>query len=592
MQKISRRFAMGVCHHKLGPYLNDEIFMPIHVGASNAKFHVENWYRDDSGDNISDKNSSFCELTALYWMWKNVSAEYYGLMHYRRLFNFKMFDHASYSDTNLELAQKKYQWNARSLQSIMRDHDIFTSPYWNVHPVGLGHDVQTNYEFYEREHFSKDLDIVLDVIKEDDKDIYHSILDHVHGTRCNFANLMIMQKDYFDSYCTWLFKILFEAEKRIDTAGYDKYQKRIWGFISERLLGGYVQYLREREGARTGELGIVFLQSKAAASDRNQVLSQIYSQRAAKKESKIDKTAVVFAIDDNYAPHCGVAMLSLLANNRHIPEIEIYVLVGRELSTENSANLHEIASRFKNAHLEFIAVDEASFGRFPDNRGHISRTTYYRLALHKVLPKHVDVALYLDADIVVEDKIDDLFLGMEGFCIAACKDEGGVNQSRRLGMPVTHEYFNAGVAVFNLAEIREIDVDTIYLESFYKNRHMITLQDQDILNISFCGKSKVLDLRWNANARLYRMNDLERSYSDSDATVAGNAPGIIHFTDVPKPWTPGCNHPLRTLYWYWRDQTPWARTVDDELKFVEADISSKVKKGIRLFGRKMKRRFK
>ena len=592
MEKISRRFALGVCHHKEGPYLKNDLFMPIHVGAAKATLRHVDWYRDDSGDNISEKNPSFCELTALYWMWKNVSADYYGLMHYRRFFNFNLGDHSSYSETSLAVGEKRYGWNVGHLEHICRDHDIFTSPFWNVHPVGLGHAVQTNYDFYAREHLSKDLDLVLDIIKADDRDIYHSCLDHIHGSRCNFANLTVMERRFFDQYCEWLFAILFEAEKHVDTSSYDKYQKRIWGFIAERLLGAYVNYLRQEQGARTGELGVVFLQSKAAVTDRSKAILQIQQQRRQKKEPSVDHASVVFAIDDNYAAHCGAALISLLANNTHIPSIDIYVLTGQPLSEDNAAKLLQIVDRYPSAHLTFLQVDESRFNLFPDNREHISKTTYYRLALHKLVPDHVSTILYLDADIIVEDKIDELLVGMDGYCIAASKDEGGTNQSRRLGLPVTHDYFNAGVAVFNLDEIRKLDIDTLYLEAFYKNRSAITLQDQDILNITFCDRMKTLDLRWNANARLYRMNDLERSYSDAEAQAAGTAPGIIHYTDVPKPWTPGCNHPLRNLYWHWRNQTPWALTAEQDLDFTEADLSSRLKKGSRIAWRKIKRRFR
>ena len=84
-----KKFAFFVCHHKPGPLFKDEIFIPIHVGAANSNQVLPDCIRDDVGENISRKNASYCELTAIYWAWKNVEADYYGFFHYRRLMNFK-----------------------------------------------------------------------------------------------------------------------------------------------------------------------------------------------------------------------------------------------------------------------------------------------------------------------------------------------------------------------------------------------------------------------------------------------------------------------------------------------------------------------
>lgn len=72
-----------VVTHKSNVFIESEIFRPISVNRS-----VDNpsWLRDDQGENISQLNSFFCELTAVYWAWKNLNKSYthVGIMHYRR----------------------------------------------------------------------------------------------------------------------------------------------------------------------------------------------------------------------------------------------------------------------------------------------------------------------------------------------------------------------------------------------------------------------------------------------------------------------------------------------------------------------------
>ena len=80
---MKREGIIGVAYHKKYFTYKDDIFTPIHVGAKSSNIILD-YTRDDSGDNISLKNKYYCELTGIYWMWKNVDADFYGLMHYRR----------------------------------------------------------------------------------------------------------------------------------------------------------------------------------------------------------------------------------------------------------------------------------------------------------------------------------------------------------------------------------------------------------------------------------------------------------------------------------------------------------------------------
>ena len=81
-----------VASHKPDRVYHDDVYTPIHVGRAISKFKNEmaDMIGDDTGDNISSKNGEFCELTAIYWAWKNLKdADYIGLAHYRRYFETK-----------------------------------------------------------------------------------------------------------------------------------------------------------------------------------------------------------------------------------------------------------------------------------------------------------------------------------------------------------------------------------------------------------------------------------------------------------------------------------------------------------------------
>ena len=74
--------------HKPSELPKNDLFLPIHVGASLSNTSLGLQRDDDGEDNISDRNPNYCELTAIYWAWKNLDADYYGLFHYRRFYSF------------------------------------------------------------------------------------------------------------------------------------------------------------------------------------------------------------------------------------------------------------------------------------------------------------------------------------------------------------------------------------------------------------------------------------------------------------------------------------------------------------------------
>ena len=83
---MSERVKIIIAAHKAYRMPEDPMYLPLHVGAA-CHEQDPGYVRDDTGDNISALNPSFCELTGLYWAWKHLDADYIGLAHYRRHFS-------------------------------------------------------------------------------------------------------------------------------------------------------------------------------------------------------------------------------------------------------------------------------------------------------------------------------------------------------------------------------------------------------------------------------------------------------------------------------------------------------------------------
>ena len=203
-----------VMTHKKANVLSDDVYTPLLLGACNHEDDY-GYLCDDVGENISDKNSSYCELTGLYWMWKHSDADYVGLVHYRRYFiNHFLGDYLSKEEVF------KY----------LKNYDIIvpSEGVYNLHSVKKEF---INYYIYE-----KDFDIVQEIISE----FYPDYLDafdkffNSHHMVCN--SMFICRKDMIDKYCEWIFDILSKLEQYIDLSEYKGNRGRIYGYFAEVLF--------------------------------------------------------------------------------------------------------------------------------------------------------------------------------------------------------------------------------------------------------------------------------------------------------------------------------------------------------------------
>ncbi len=206
-----------VATHKKYWMPSDPMYLPLHVGREGK----ENlgYTGDNTGDNISLKNKNYCELTGLYWAWKNLDADYIGVAHYRRHFVGK-----SGGGNKRDKVITQVQ-----LEQILKETDI-------VLPKPRNYYIETNYSQYVHAHHAEDLDVTREILDEKYPFYVKAFDESMKRTSGHRFNMFIMKKEFFRQYCEWLFDILFELEKRLDISNYSKNDARVFGFVSERLL--------------------------------------------------------------------------------------------------------------------------------------------------------------------------------------------------------------------------------------------------------------------------------------------------------------------------------------------------------------------
>lgn len=220
-----------VAAHRQCDVPGGSIYLPVQVGK---ELHPEldlGYQPDNDGNNISSKNPYYSELTAIYWAWKNLDADYIGLAHYRRHFRLKKKKTDFDSILNEEEARR-----------LCCEYDLILPKKRNLY-------IETVYSHYDHtftgEHFDRARDIILhrcpEYLEEFDK--------HMKGRSEHLFNMFIMKRELFDRYCSWMFPILSELETLYDLNSMDAFQARLIGRVSERLFDVWISknHLRYKE---------------------------------------------------------------------------------------------------------------------------------------------------------------------------------------------------------------------------------------------------------------------------------------------------------------------------------------------------------
>ena len=196
----------------------DPMYLPLHVGAALSDKEL-GYAKDNTGDNISERNPSFCELTGLYWAWKNLDSDYIGLAHYRRHFSLKKKGKDPFGNI----------LTYEEIRPMLYHTAVFLPKKRNYY-------IETLYSHYAHTHYAEQLDMTRDIINDLYPEYLESYDKAVNRTSGYMFNMMIMRKDLLDQYCEWLFTILFELEQRYANHDLDAFQGRFYGRVSGIIL--------------------------------------------------------------------------------------------------------------------------------------------------------------------------------------------------------------------------------------------------------------------------------------------------------------------------------------------------------------------
>lgn len=243
-----------VAYHKPSDLFPEDIYLPIHVGKS---LHPEinlGIQEDNVGDNISDENGYYCELTALYWLWKNVRADVKGLFHYRRiLFNdttFKLyikkrktrifeqnFFPVQKMDKNRFLNAAKI--TSEKIPQMMSVFDILTTS-----KCRFTMDVHSYFSIIGNEYIT----ILRKAIFNKHPEYLPKFEQSLKSHEIHFANITVMKNSIFDNYCQFIFSILEEVKRILIDENYlinlksERIFSRTLGYLAELLTNVYLEF--------------------------------------------------------------------------------------------------------------------------------------------------------------------------------------------------------------------------------------------------------------------------------------------------------------------------------------------------------------
>lgn len=236
-----------VAAHKKYRMPEDSMYMPIHVGKA-GKDSI-GYPGDDTGENISVSNPRFCELTGIYWAWKNLQADYIGSTHYRRHFTAAGRSGRLRCKDKFGLVLKRGE-----AEKLLSTCDLIVPNKRKYYIESIrSHFIHLPYTY------EKDLRILEETIQEIAPEYADAFWTVMNRSWAHMFNMFLMKKSLFDAYCEWMFPILFAVDRKIDVSGYTAMEARAVAYFGEFMLDIWC----EKNKVPYREVNVMFMEKQS-----------------------------------------------------------------------------------------------------------------------------------------------------------------------------------------------------------------------------------------------------------------------------------------------------------------------------------------
>lgn len=256
---------------------------------------------------------------------------------------------------------------------------------------------------------------------------------------------------------------------------------------------------------------------------------------------------IIVTTDEKYTQHLCVMLASLFENNK---DVKYHIFIFSDgLAKASQKKILDFTLRYGN-NLDFILISTNDIKHFKVH-AHVSLATYFRILAFDLVPEHISKALYLDLDLLVLQKLDNLWnTDLGNKLLGVVPHSGDMSKfNTTLDIPHNFSYFNAGVLLVNIKLWKEKSMTQKLIDYINNNLDKIHYWDQDALNAVCYEHCFYLEKKWNMQASFFTENKKNKILYQNTA--------ILHFTGMSKPWEYINKHPYKKLYYKYLKLTPW-----------------------------------